>query len=193
MLKSFPLISLHSLHHNDKVETDFFWLHIGIHYSGPTFGRPHTSWNVWRLWPSHISWCEKLYPPGVGDFLTFFFASPFKHCQVGWRTSVKTHKHRVVPQLLLYCHVQPSLFIEDICVLDSVQHSLSPNQWPIYCNWKPLPKHDDQPMLHCLDFIGWMMKVPGFLQIWCIELRFSSQFQQTKLFSFSQSVCPLSS
>ena len=64
----FPLITLHTMPHNDKAKTVYCWSTFGSDYS------LKSSW-VWRY---------KLGTPVFGEFCPFCSAGPLKLCQVGW-------------------------------------------------------------------------------------------------------------
>ncbi len=91
-LNSFFFLNLHSVPHNGKVKTilemsvnllkrkngNHIYISIQTLYSvlsWSTYGRNYSLESFWV-------WHNKICTPGLGDFLTFFFANPFKLGQV---------------------------------------------------------------------------------------------------------------
>ncbi len=60
-------------------------------FSWSTFGSNYSLESFW-------AWRNKLWTPGLGDFLPFFFANPLKLGQVGWGPSVDSH-FQVFPEM----------------------------------------------------------------------------------------------
>ncbi len=66
--------------------------------SWSTFGSNYSLESFWV-------WHNKLCTPGLGDFLTFFFANPLKFSQVGWGPLVDSH-FQVSPEVFDWVQVR---------------------------------------------------------------------------------------